>query len=73
LRLFASLLLGVVQKLLSQENKTVYFDLHATGAGYINRAREVSPENGDAFYSFGNTTTKNFYLTKYLNKSNERC
>jgi hypothetical protein len=29
----------------NQENKTVYFDLHATGAGYINRAREVSPEN----------------------------
>ncbi|CAC9489748.1 hypothetical protein [uncultured Gammaproteobacteria bacterium] len=27
---------------------------------------------GDAFYSFGNTTTKNFYLTKYLNKSNEQ-
>ena len=35
----------------NQENKTVYFDLHATGAGYINRAREVSPENGDAFFA----------------------
>ncbi|SHN92962.1 hypothetical protein BHECKSOX_1946 [Bathymodiolus heckerae thiotrophic gill symbiont] len=27
---------------------------------------------GDTFYSFGNTTTKNFYLTKYLNKTNEQ-
>ncbi len=35
----------------NQENKTVYFNLHATGAGYINRAREVSPENGDAFFA----------------------
>jgi hypothetical protein len=35
----------------NQENKTVYFDLHATGVGYINRAREVSPENGDTFFA----------------------
>ena len=35
----------------NQNNKTVYFDLHTTGAGYINRAREVSPENGDSFFA----------------------
>jgi len=26
-----------------------YFDLHTTGVGYLNRVREVSPENGSPF------------------------
>ncbi|MBT5827210.1 MAG: DUF3577 domain-containing protein [Gammaproteobacteria bacterium] len=32
-------------------NNTVneYFDLHTTGVGYVNRIREVTPKQGDAF------------------------
>ena len=26
-----------------------YFDLHTTGVGYLNRVREVNPENGSSF------------------------
>ena len=26
-----------------------YFDLHTTGVGYLNRVREVTPENGSPF------------------------
>jgi len=26
-----------------------YFDLHTTGVGYLNRVREVNPENGSPF------------------------
>ena len=26
-----------------------YFDLHTTGVGYLNRVREVSPDNGSPF------------------------
>ena len=31
--------------------KTKYFDLHATGIGYLNRVREVTPEKGTPFLS----------------------
>src|SRR3546814_1281032 len=27
----------------------LYFDLHITGLGYLNRIREVKPKKGDAF------------------------
>ena len=32
-------------------NNTIneYFDLHTTGVGYVNRIREVTPKQGDAF------------------------
>ena len=26
-----------------------YFDLHTTGIGYLNRVREINPENGSSF------------------------
>ncbi len=29
--------------------KTKYFDLHTTGVGYLNRVREVTPEEGSPF------------------------
>ena len=32
----------------SNENSK-YFDLHTTGIGYLNRVREVTPENGTPF------------------------
>lgn len=28
-----------------------YFDLHTTGVGYLNRVREVHPENGTPFWA----------------------
>ena len=30
-------------------NERKYFDLHATGVGYVSRPREVQPKNGDSF------------------------
>ena len=36
---------------MSQDNKPKYFDLHLTGIGYINKVREVTPEQGNPFWS----------------------
>ncbi|HEV2680821.1 STY4534 family ICE replication protein [Paraburkholderia aspalathi] len=33
----------------TSSNPKVYFDLHITGIGYLNRIREVKPKKGDAF------------------------
>ncbi len=34
-----------------QDNKTKYFDLHLHGIGYVNKVREVIPEEGSTFWS----------------------
>lgn len=34
---------------MSNSDKNRYFDLHTTGVGYLNRVREVEPENGSPF------------------------
>jgi len=36
---------------MSQDNKPKYFDLHLTGIGYVNKVREVTPEQGNPFWS----------------------
>ena len=36
---------------MSQDNKTKYFDLYLTGIGYVNKVREVTPEQGNPFWS----------------------
>jgi hemolysin activation/secretion protein len=45
------------------------FNYNATKSDYDTNQMLTT---GDIFYSFGNTTTKNFYLTKYLNKSSDQ-
>ncbi len=32
-----------------QQNETKFFDLHVTGIGYLNRARQIQPKRGDPF------------------------
>ena len=36
---------------MSQDSKTKYFDLHLNGIGYVNKVREVTPEQGSPFWS----------------------
>ena len=36
---------------MSKEKTKKYFDLHTTGVGYLNRVREVTPEEGSPFLS----------------------
>ena len=33
----------------TDKKKSDYFNLHATGIGYLRRARNVTPDNGDAY------------------------
>lgn len=35
--------------IMSNDERTKYFDLHTTGIGYLSRVREVTPEGGDPF------------------------
>ncbi len=32
-----------------QENQPKFFDLHVTGIGYLNRARQIQPKHGEPF------------------------
>lgn len=34
---------------MNESDNVQYFDLHTTGVGYLNRVREVKPENGSPF------------------------
>lgn len=36
---------------MSNSESVKYFDLHTTGLGYLNRVREVSPQEGNPFWS----------------------
>ena len=36
---------------MSNNERTKYFDLHTNGIGYLNRIREVTPEEGSPFLS----------------------
>ena len=36
---------------MSTSDSTKYFDLHTTGLGYLNRVREVTPKEGNPFWS----------------------
>jgi hemolysin activation/secretion protein len=45
------------------------FNYNATKLNYIT---SQALKKDDTLYSFGNATTKNFYLTKYLNKTNKQ-
>ncbi|MCK5663317.1 MAG: DUF3577 domain-containing protein [Thiotrichaceae bacterium] len=36
---------------MQNQQETKYFDLHTAGIGYINRFRQVSPKQGQSFYS----------------------
>ncbi len=36
---------------MSNNERTKYFDLHTNGIGYLNRVREVTPEEGSPFLS----------------------
>jgi hemolysin activation/secretion protein len=50
-------------------NRDYLFNYNATKFDY-DTSRVLT--SGKTFYSFGNTTTKNFYLTKSLNKTNKQ-
>ena len=36
---------------MSNNESSIYFDLHTTGIGYLNRVREVTPKEGTPFLS----------------------
>ena len=36
---------------MSNSENVKYFDLHTTGLGYLNRVREVTPKEGNSFWS----------------------